>query len=107
MDGKKMEMNASRFPAQAERAASGVAQLSKAVRQMAIFCRPSGRVLHSGKDCRWPHRSGNLCHAAAATAPVQVSAMRLIYITDDEAASLIRSVICHHHQPIIPRLTKH
>jgi hypothetical protein len=36
-DGKKMEMSASRFPAQAERAASGVAPLSKAVRQMAIF----------------------------------------------------------------------
>jgi hypothetical protein len=36
-DGKKMEMSASRFPAEAERAASGVAPLSKAVRQMAIF----------------------------------------------------------------------
>jgi hypothetical protein len=68
----KMQMIASRFPAQAERAASGVAPLSKAVRQMAIFCRPSGHVRHSGKDCRWPHRFGNLCHAAAATAPVRV-----------------------------------
>jgi hypothetical protein len=66
-----MQMFASRLPAQAERAASGVAPLSKAVRQMDFF-RPSGGVRHSGKDCRWPHRFGNLCHAAAATAPVQV-----------------------------------
>jgi hypothetical protein len=92
-----MEMSASRFPTEAERAASGVAPLSKAVRQMAIFCRPFGRVRH---------RFGNLCHAAA-TAPVQVSAMRLMDITDDEGASLIRPVICHPHQPIIPRVTKH
>ncbi len=33
--------------------------------------------------------------------------MRLMDITDDEAASLIRPVICHSHQPIIPRLTEY
>jgi hypothetical protein len=44
---------------------------------------------------------------AAATGPVQVSALRLMDIRDDEAASLIRPVIGHPHQPIIPRLTKH
>jgi hypothetical protein len=36
-DGKKMEESASRFPAEGERAAGGVAPLSKAVWQMAIF----------------------------------------------------------------------
>ncbi len=36
-DGKKMEMSATLVQAEAERAAGGVAPLSKAVRQMAIF----------------------------------------------------------------------
>jgi hypothetical protein len=39
-------------------------------------------------------------HAAAETAPVQVSALRLMDITDDEAASLIRPAFSHPHQPI-------
>jgi hypothetical protein len=93
-DGKKMEMRASRFPAEEERAASGVAQLSKACAADGKFsCRPSDHVRHSGKDCRRPHRFGNLCYAATATALVQVFAIRLIDITDDEGASLIRPVI--------------
>jgi hypothetical protein len=44
-----------------------------------------------------------------ATPPLQPrrcqSAMCLMDIADDEAPASIRPVICHPHQPIIPRLT--
>jgi hypothetical protein len=101
-----MKMSASRFPAEAERAASAVAPLSKAVRQIAIFA-----VLPATSGTAARIAAGRTGLETCATPPLRPrsckSAMRLMDITDDEAASLIRPVICHPHPPIIPRLTKH
>jgi hypothetical protein len=77
-----------------------VAHLSKAVRQMAILA-----VLPATSDTAARIAAGRTGLETCATPPprpppVQVSAMRLMDITDDEAASLIRPVICHPHQKV-------
>jgi hypothetical protein len=99
-------MSAYGFPAEAERAASGVAPLSKAVRQIAIFA-----VLPATAGTAARIAAGRTGLETCATPPPRPrrckSAMRLMDFTDDEAASLIRPVIGHRHRPIIPRRTKH